>query len=68
MANPIKVLTGPPAPDINPNTPATEPVKSYIDRLLSYYTTKTDFSENSNTTTCYVLDGGDSGSQPCDDS
>lgn len=65
MPNPIKVLTGaPPNPVTNPNTPATPTVQSYIDQE---FIRKTEFSDNSNTTTCYVLDGGDSTSQPCDD-
>ena len=66
MANPIQILTGPPpTPITNPNTPLTQSVKNYVDL---YFIRKTEFSKDSETTTCYVLDGGDSTEQPCDES
>lgn len=67
MADSIKVLTGPPVPAIGPQTPVTLSVQSYLDRYLSTYVPKVDFSTSSTTTQCYVLDGGDSTEQPCDD-
>lgn len=68
MADSVVVLTRPPVPVIGPQTPVDLTVKGYLDRELHKYIAKTEFTSNSTTTTCYVLDGGDASSQPCDDS
>jgi hypothetical protein len=66
MADPIVVLTRPPVPVLEPQTPVTLSVKGYLDRELIKYIQKSEFSENSVTATCFVLDGGNSNPQPCD--
>jgi len=64
MPDPVRVLTTNPVPPVTVNTPATPTLVSVIDEQ---FVRKSDLSEGAVINECYVIDGGNSAGQPCDE-